>query len=91
MKVYVQRGLQARYKAEVDSAINIIAAQAGKDIPTQYEPYYRGYHDEPFATHTSSYLHEDMHRGGGLDKDIESSEIIPEKTSVEGVNCYDGD
>ena len=62
MKLYLQRGLQGRYKAAADKAINTIIAAQGTDPtqPGQYDPYYNSsdYITDTESRVTSVYLPE---------------------------------
>ncbi|MFC1631565.1 hypothetical protein ACFL2I_03320 [Candidatus Omnitrophota bacterium] len=40
IQLYIQRGLQGRYKSATDYALNAIGAAQGLDNPAQYDPYY---------------------------------------------------
>lgn len=40
INVYVKRGLQGRYADVTDYAIDVVRAQANRDVGRQYEPYY---------------------------------------------------
>ena len=78
MQLYVQRGLQGRYKDATDSAIKEIRrAKAEFQAPLQYEPYYQ---ESDITTASNSEVKRSYLPGG-----VSSTIVNNEKASRSGV------
>ncbi len=84
MRLYVNRGLQARYKDGTDYAIKKLRNAAGdSSLPLQYEPYYKeSYAKEVYAGEEYTEGTTDWEtlkpyvRQGGFNTEVEGEEVI---------------